>query len=48
MSKFHEAQKNVKKKPIKSVKEKRLEKKLKKAEKSGAINIKKVFEEHPK
>ncbi len=48
MSKFHETQKNVKKAPKKSIKEKRAEKRLKKTGKSGAIDIKKVFEEHPK
>jgi len=48
MSKFHETQKNVKKAPKKTVKEKRAEKRLKKAGKSGAIDFKKVFEETSK
>ena len=48
MSKFHETQKNVKKAPKKSVKEKRAEKRLKKTGNSGAVDIKRVFEERPK
>ncbi len=45
MSKVHETRKNVKKAPKKSIKEKRAEKKFKKAGKSGATEFKKVFEE---
>ena len=45
MSKFREAKKNVKKAPIKSAKEKRLEKREKKAQKFHFYDTKKVFEE---
>lgn len=44
MSKSHESQKNVKKTPQKSLKEKKAEKRAKKAGHSEDINIKKVFE----
>lgn len=39
MSKFHEAQKNTKKEPAKSLKEKRLEKKTKKELKKNAVQL---------
>jgi len=48
MSKFHEILKNVKKTPKKSVKEKRAEKKERKAMRSESVNLKKVFEEKEK
>ena len=48
MSKIHEAQKNLKKAPKKTAKEKRAAKREKKANKGGLIDIKKVFEESPK
>lgn len=48
MSKSHESQKNVKKAPKKSLKEKKAEKRVKKAGHSGEIDIKKVFEEPSK
>ena len=44
MSKHHEVIKNTKKAPKKSAKERRLEKKEKKAMKNGPIDLKKVFE----
>ena len=46
MSKFHEAMRNAKKTPKKSMKEKRLEKREKRAMKTDTINLKKVFEEN--
>ena len=48
MSKSHESQKNVKKAPKKILKEKKAEKRAKKAGHSGTIDIKKLFEETPK
>ena len=43
MSKFHEVLKNVKKAPKKSAKEKRLEKREKRAMRNESSTIKKVF-----
>lgn len=48
MSKFHEAQKNVKKSPSKTSKEKRAEKREKRALKKEPVSLKKVFEEKEK
>ena len=48
MSKFHEAKKNVKKAPQKSVKEKRAEKREKKLTGKQSIHSLKVFEENEK
>ncbi len=45
MTKFHEARKNVKKAPKKSMKERKAEKREKQARKSETYGIKKVFEE---
>ena len=45
MSKFHEALKSIKRAPKKSAKEKRAEKREKKAMRNEPISIKKVFEE---
>lgn len=44
MSKFHEALKNVKKAPKRSAKEKRQNKRAKRAMGSEAVSLKKVFE----
>ena len=43
MSKFHETLRNVKKAPKKSIKEKRAEKREKRAMKTESVNLKKVF-----
>ncbi len=48
MSKFHEAKKNVKKAPKKSLKEKKAEKRDKKGRSDEHFEIKKVFEEKEK
>ncbi|MCE4565493.1 hypothetical protein INQ51_14335 [Maribellus sp. CM-23] len=48
MSKFHEILKNVKKSPQKSAKEKRAEKRERRAMKNESVNLKKVFEEKEK
>lgn len=48
MSKFHEAAKNVKKAPKKSIKEKRAEKREKKLVGNQSIHSLKVFEEKEK
>ena len=45
MSKFHEAKKSVKKAPQKSAKEKKAEKRQKRAMTNESYGIKKVFEE---
>jgi|GEM_PF-1124531 len=44
MSKFHETQRNVKKAPKKSAKERKAEKREKRAMKNESFNFKKVFE----
>ena len=50
MSKSHESQKNVKKAPKKSAKERKLEKREKKLFKNGSknVDVKKIFEESVK